>query len=524
MKLERLDSTTPWKFQRPLSLLIQSFTWRGIFGLAYLAMMSGLLYAAFGDWAYDDPFITYRYAQNLLAGSGFVYNPGQYILSTTTPLFAFLLALFGNIWPDLPHLANLIGVISLGLGGLLIWDLAHSWRNPWVGWVGLLLYPIFPLVVTTLGSETPVYLTLCLLTIVLYARKAYAWTAVAGALAALARLDGVLVVLPLGIDYLLRERRQLQLTGTVEAKLRRLQQLLPWSTVGLYCGILGSWMALVWWYFGSPFPATLVAKRSQGTLAISQNFAAGFLSVLNTYGSFWHYWAAAVFAVIGLGYLILRNKRWWILPTWTLLYFIAYVLLGVTSYFWYYSPLVPGFVVLVGLGIAALANSALPATGNSSRSDQERNWFVQNRNRLVATAFVFILLIFQVRDLARFARNPDDRYSIYKEIGQWLDENTTKSESVGALEIGIIGYYAHREMIDFAGLLQPAVAEHLVGAQDYSAAARWALRQYQPDYVVLQADFPQIEVGYLDDHCSQVRKFPGEAYGYNADMAIFACR
>ncbi len=524
MKLERVDSTTPWNFRRPLSVLSQAFAWRGIFGLVYLAIVSGLLYAIFGNWAYDDPFITYRYAQNLLAGSGFVYNPGQYVLSTTTPLFAFLLALFGNIWPDLPHLANLIGAISLGLGGLLIWDLAHTWRSPWVGWTGLLLYPIFPLVVTTLGSETPVYLALCLLTIVLYARKAYVWTAVAGALAALARLDGVLVVLPLCIDYLLTERRQLQLTGTVEAKLRRLRQLLPWSAIGWYCGILVSWMALVWWYFGSPFPVTLAAKQSQGTLAISQKFAAGFLSVLETYGSHWHYWVAAAIALLGLAYLILRNRRWWILPAWTLLYFIAYVLLGVTSYFWYYAPLVPGFVVLAGLGITALGNSALTTTDDSSHSDQGRNWLVRNRNGLIATSFLFILLFFQVRDLARFARNPDARYSIYKEIGQWLDEHTSKDESVGALEIGIIGYYAQREMIDFAGLLQPAVAEHLIGAQDYSAAAGWALREYQPDYIVLQADFPQIEDGYLDDHCSQVRKFTGEDYGYNADLAIFACR
>ncbi len=486
--------------------------------------MSGLLYAIFGNWAYDDPFITYRYAQNLLAGSGFVYNPGQYVLSTTTPLFAFLLALFGNIWPDLPHLANLIGAISLGLGGLLIWDLAHTWRSPWVGWTGLLLYPIFPLVVTTLGSETPVYLALCLLTIVLYARKAYVWTAVAGALAALARLDGVLVVLPLCIDYLLTERRQLQLTGTVEAKLKTPTAAAPLERHRLvlrYSGQLDGARVVVLWLPISGYPGSQAISghlsdqpKIRGWFFIRAGDLRFLLALLGGGGV----------CLIGLAYLILRNRRWWILPAWTLLYFIAYVLLGVTSYFWYYAPLVPGFVVLVGLGIAALGNSALPTTDDSSHSDQVRNWFVRNRNRLVAASFVFILLFFQVRDLARFARNPDARYSIYKEIGQWLDEHTSKDESVGALEIGIIGYYAQREMIDFAGLLQPAVAEHLIGAQDYSAAAGWALREYQPDYIVLQADFPQIEDGYLDDHCSQVRKFTGEDYGYNADLAVFACR
>ena len=33
----------------------------------------------------DDFFITYRYAQNLLAGNGFVFNPGERVFGTTAP-------------------------------------------------------------------------------------------------------------------------------------------------------------------------------------------------------------------------------------------------------------------------------------------------------------------------------------------------------------------------------------------------------------------------------------------------------
>ena len=52
-----------------------------------IGMISVGLLITFSEWAYDDPFITYRYARNLLNGFGFVYNPGERILSTTTPLF-----------------------------------------------------------------------------------------------------------------------------------------------------------------------------------------------------------------------------------------------------------------------------------------------------------------------------------------------------------------------------------------------------------------------------------------------------
>ena len=40
----------------------------------------------------DDAPITYRYAQNLADGKGFVYNEGEYIQGTTTPLYTLALA------------------------------------------------------------------------------------------------------------------------------------------------------------------------------------------------------------------------------------------------------------------------------------------------------------------------------------------------------------------------------------------------------------------------------------------------
>ncbi len=33
----------------------------------------------------DDAYTTFRYARNLVNGLGFVYNPGEHVLGTTTP-------------------------------------------------------------------------------------------------------------------------------------------------------------------------------------------------------------------------------------------------------------------------------------------------------------------------------------------------------------------------------------------------------------------------------------------------------
>ncbi len=238
---------------------------KAILATIYLAGTTLLIYSFFSHWGYDDPFITYRYAANLQHGLGFVYNPGERVLSTTTPLFTLLLALLGNLWPDLPHLANLLGAFSLALGGLFLWDLAHTWKAPLVGWSGLLLYPTFPLLATTLGSETLIYLAFCLGAFAFYARRRYSMAAVFVALAVLTRPDGILVVFVLVVHYLLRIRRPV-----------------PWLALALFLGLIIPWFAFAWVYFGSPLPVTLAVKQHQGAMAISQKFAPGLLTILQT--------------------------------------------------------------------------------------------------------------------------------------------------------------------------------------------------------------------------------------------------
>ncbi|MCX7765756.1 MAG: hypothetical protein N2246_03505, partial [Candidatus Sumerlaeia bacterium] len=52
-----------------------------------------LVYTATQFYIYtDDFFITFRYANNLATGKGFVYNEDERILATTTPLLTLLLA------------------------------------------------------------------------------------------------------------------------------------------------------------------------------------------------------------------------------------------------------------------------------------------------------------------------------------------------------------------------------------------------------------------------------------------------
>ncbi|MEW6744895.1 MAG: hypothetical protein AB1486_19240 [Planctomycetota bacterium] len=88
----------------------------------------------------DDAFITFQYSKQLARGSGFVFNPGERVLGTTTPLFALLGAvLYVAARLEMFLLANYLSVLCITLQGFFAWALFTrlgygAWR-----WIVLLL-------------------------------------------------------------------------------------------------------------------------------------------------------------------------------------------------------------------------------------------------------------------------------------------------------------------------------------------------------------------------------------------------
>jgi hypothetical protein len=342
----------------------------------------------------------------------------------------------------------------------------------------------------------PLYLAFCLGAFAFYARQRYHLAALCVALAVLTRADGALVALPLAADYLVRIRRPI-----------------PWSAILLVLVIILPWFIFAVWYFGSPVPASLAAKQHQGSMAISQRFGPGLLTVLGWYKGGWQYWVEAALAVWGGLFVIREARSWGRFLLWPTLYFLAYTALGVSRYFWYYAPLVPGFLVASGLGIEALTHRLTRIAPKLSRVGS-----------VVGLAVVLVLAAAQSHDLIRLRDRPDNRFLIYRAAGQWLQVNTPPEAGVGALEVGIIGYYARRPMVDFAGLIQPAVASQLTPATTYENAAAWAILNYDPDYLVLNPMwFPTLMQEKILPACLAEQTFAGEAYGYPGELIIYRC-
>ena len=457
-----------------------------VVGVAMGVLMRGL--------RFDDPFITYRFADNLARGAGFVFNPGasENTLITTAPLYALLLALPAALGLDIPAVSYVLGV-----GGLIATACAlclmlcrRSADAP--SFIAGLTFLTFPLAWLTVGFETPLFMAL--------ATWSFAYTdarrpALAGVLAGLGmglRGDGAIVA-GIAALFILTLDRQWRGLSTLPMAARPALRLI--LAAALTYAPLALFLTA---QFGSPIPTTLQTKSAQAASGLTgfypgTTFLEGALLLIQAYLQ-----QSALFLVvpivIGLGAYrtaslsigAARDYGWqWrhnvpylMLAAWAILHFVGYTLLGVAPYTWYYAPMLPGLAGLIATGIAWVAST----TTHPRRTTQ-----------LLVTLTIIPLLIGDVNimrilqghippDPAEVASKvlPETKVDIYERVGRWLNQNTPPAARVGVTELGVMSYYAGRAMDDFLGLTQPSQ----LGAIRRSDFIGGLLR-LQPDYLAL---------------------------------------
>ena len=458
----------------------RKLTCAAVLTLLLLALALGLLLSSM---ALDDPYVTYRYARNVRSGQGLVYNADEHVLSTTAPLYALLLAVGALFTSNLPALSNWLSVLALFAGSCFLYLLCTHFGQRWTGWVAGALFISAPLLWLSLGFETSFYLALVLGALYFYFEDHPLLTAALLALAVMTRGDGILPAVVLGLHYVATRHR------------------IPWRALGVYLTLCAPLFLYLTLTFGSPFPVTLAAKSAQARLGVT-----GFYAHTTCTQGLWVlaraylqqsplYLACALCALIGL-VAAWRTQRWlWVVLGWAALSFGGYVVLGVAPYHWYYTPLIPALALLCGLGVDAMTRwvgSVVPL--RAGRSAARIPAVIQVT---AAAGLALLLLVPQFVSDAQIRQAllhpgrvppsspvykvlPEAKVCIYRQVGDWLKANTPPDSLIGVTEVGVMGYYSERRMVDFLGLLRPQVMAALKRGD-----MAWALLYYQPDYVVL---------------------------------------
>ncbi len=204
-------------------------------------------------WIADDAFITHRVIENLVAGHGLRWNTDERVQVFTHPLWALLHVPLVAASGSLPLSSFALSAACLLLAGALAWRAAAARRG------AFLLAFVAPLVASRAfsdhavsGMESPL-VAVCLAAFAAQALPARspapAWLglSLAASLAATARLDALLLVLPCLAALALRAGRSARWT-------RLAAGMLP----------LAAWELFALFYYGSPFPNTAYAKLDTG--------------------------------------------------------------------------------------------------------------------------------------------------------------------------------------------------------------------------------------------------------------------
>jgi hypothetical protein len=402
---------------------------------------------------FDDPFITYRFADHLARGLGFTFNPGapEQALITTAPLYALLLGALAAAGLDIPTTSYGLSVLGLIATAWALTAIGKRHGLTGHGFLAGLVFVAFPLAWLTVGFETPLFMALSAWALFCAESKRPAW---AGALAGLGlglRGDGAIV---LGI-VLLRALR----FGEAGWRARLRPALIALATASATYGPLAIFLTA---QFGSPIPTTLQTKSAQAIAGLTgfyagTRFLEGALLLVRAYleqEAIFLFVPLAIglgtFSVIHRGVVAARAQGWrwpaaipFRLPiAWAVLHLAGYTLLGVAPYAWYCAPMLPGLAALIALGIyrwQTLPIILLPL--------------------IVADSYMVAVVRGGMPPPPSEVRSkvlPETKVDIYERAGRWINANTPATATLGVTELGVMSYYAQRTTYDFLGLTLPS--------------------------------------------------------------------
>ncbi|MBI5059969.1 hypothetical protein HZB60_09365 [candidate division KSB1 bacterium] len=424
----------------------------------------------------DDSWIHATFARNLLDGHGWSFNIGEQISASTAPLYTALLALGFAITGNMVWAGKIIGMLGLAASAGFVYlgvealttppyppvnggetkapppappsELGGSRIAAWLA-AGLIVTSPALLWASLSGMESTTQLALVCAALYMFATARYRWMIALLALAVWTRPESVML---LGLGWLAIPQRE---------KLR---------TLAIGTAILLPYFGMNYALGGYPFPLTVKTK----SLLYVQHFSALFLS--ETKSLFVDANFLPIYLLLPFGIIALWKRAWWIVLAPGLFFVMMWSRASTTSSFGrYLFPLLPLVYLLIGAGLgwlvirnvrwtAMLALLALVLVAGQAVEAQKKAYLhglsVQNIDAM------------QVR--------------LAKVIPRILDPE----ESVATNDVGALGYFGRRYVLDLVGLVTP----HKLMDEN--------IREQQPALVAIFDSWfpPQLRPPSFNDH------------------------
>jgi hypothetical protein len=428
--------------------------------LFYLATAGG-----FG-FPLDDSWIHQVYGRNLAETGVWSFVPGVPSAASTSPLYTVLLSLGYRLGLPYYVYTHVLGIFALWIAGLAAANLSRH-LLPNVRWAGLLagLAVIFAwhlLWAAASGMETMLFSMWTLLLIMLAWHELVATRMSrqnlllrgmlfggAAALATITRPEGVVLAGIIGLLMLLARPQSSWIN------------VLTWAlgAAVAYTVVISPYLALNLQLTGGLLPDTAAAKQAEYAQLLEDSYPLRYLNMLYPLIP-----GGQILLLPGVIYAVgrfvdrIRQDRRYVLYLIPLLWFLALLALYAArlptpyQHGRYVIPALPSFIVIGVIGTV---------------------WLVQHYRRRTMLARVAVQsLAFSAAGLFMafaFIIGPDtyrqDVSIINEEMvaaAQWIAQNIPPEERLAVHDIGAVGYFAPRPLLDLAGLVSPEIVPFIL--------------------------------------------------------------
>jgi arabinofuranosyltransferase len=437
----------------------------------------------------DDTYIHMQFADNILAGNGFSYNPGEAVPGSTSPLWVMLITLGGLFTDDLLKVSLFLSSLFYILTGIGAYRVARKllvspgWSLPaalLVLFTGRLLWA------GVSGMETALFAALCLFGSDFHAGRRNSagrpslLAAVLLSLASQARPEGYLLFGAFVVDNFIK-------INLKDGKRRVFIQGFPWASMLIFILIVLPYMVFAFMHTGHPLPTSFYAKHEVF------NWPKTWRYVRLVVEFFYHdNLVIYMFLPIGIGAWFLRLFRqgtegerpgWNLVLYWALGQFIVSSILFPSIFHFqrYMIPVLPFYIILCILGLERIVEFWKRSRG------RDRVPRIVSAAVLVAALLwgVFMSSIMWPGMTARCVKNIRQ---MQVRIGEWVKRGTFEDDLIASNDIGAIFYISKRRVLDLIGLVTPEIIPHVSRIDDKRERDKAVLRflsEKRPDYLVI---------------------------------------
>jgi arabinofuranosyltransferase len=451
--------------------------------LAFGIILFAVLLVPLRSAVVDDTFIHLQYARNLAAAGELSFNRGEPTYGATSPLWVALLALLDRAGADITLACRLLAWLFAAGSIILVYRITEALDGrtgaPLAASL-IIASEAWFLRWSAVGMETSFAAFMILLTIDL--SRSAARSSIRSALfgfvlflGALSRPETLLLVPLAGIAMFFAKGRGQRFIFLI-----------------VFVPLFAAWLFIIHRHTGSYFPLTAGAK--QGRFVLSAAMLRRAIIPAKIMGATialpWLALIAGLFTGAfhrrSIGFFfskpgdVREEPAVLLMILWVFALPAAYVVLDFQVLSRYLVPVIPAVVVLGTVAWRRIA--ALLRPGGA--------WRRAAMEVFVACAVVQSVLVYEmvvVPPTIAFSRSLE---TLLAGMGKWLDKNSPADALVASPDIGAVGWYSHRRILDLGGLVMPEINRMRKEIDVERIIEDGLYLRFGPDYLIDRNEIP----------------------------------